>query len=83
MEEGRCATFPSHDGRRLTCGAARPVEDRCAGEQNVRAMDGSEPRDLSMAQVWNATMVDERHNGGGVQPLWAAAGAVRGRGTMR
>ncbi|KAF0932633.1 hypothetical protein E2562_011939 [Oryza meyeriana var. granulata] len=83
MEEGRCATFPSHDGRRLTCGAAGPVEDRCVGEQNVRAMDGSEPQDLSMAQVWTAMMVDERPNGGGVQPLWAAAGAVRGRGTVQ
>ncbi|KAF0917254.1 hypothetical protein E2562_017142 [Oryza meyeriana var. granulata] len=83
MEEGHCATFPSHDGGHLTCGAAGPVEDRCSGEQNVRAMDGSEPRDLSMAQVWNTTMVDERYNGGGVQPLRAAAGEVRGRDTMR
>ncbi|KAF0893534.1 hypothetical protein E2562_026671 [Oryza meyeriana var. granulata] len=46
-------------------------------------MDGSEPRDLSMAQVWTATMVDERHNGSGVQPLRAVASVVRGRGTVR
>ncbi|KAF0922875.1 hypothetical protein E2562_002124 [Oryza meyeriana var. granulata] len=52
-DEGEAAEW-----RRLACGAAGPVEDKCVGVQNVRAMEGSQPCDLSAVEELDGTGVD-------------------------